>query len=63
MTLTVLSDLRIFLHEARIGDVRTIAKLANRIEGKALQAVDVQANVSEHITEQLLQVASACSRR
>lgn len=42
------------LTKARKGDVRAITELANRVEGKALQAVDLKADVHSDLVERLL---------
>ncbi len=39
--------------KARKGDVRAIAELANRIEGKARQSVEADVNVTQEIIERL----------
>ena len=41
------------LHEARKGDVRAISELANRIEGKPVQAIDLNSEGWESIGERL----------
>jgi hypothetical protein len=41
------------LHEARKGDVRAISELANRIEGKPVQAIDLNTGGGEGIAERL----------
>jgi hypothetical protein len=41
------------LHQARKGDVRAISELANRIEGKPLQALDVSGEGVSGLAERL----------
>ena len=42
------------LTKAREGDVRAITELANRVEGKSLQAVDLKADLQSDLVERLL---------
>jgi L-rhamnose isomerase len=42
------------LKKARKGDVRAIAELANRVEGKARQTVDLELDVQSDLMERIV---------